>query len=115
MMPGSFPPSSSVTRLSVAAAADSNTRFPVNVDPVNVIRSIPECQVIHGPRLSPPVTTLKTPGGNNSLSGQLLSGDRIDDRQCLNSKYSFAVNNAVETIGAWPFSTSHLFLYLPPS
>jgi len=33
-IPGSFPPSSSVTRLSVAAA-DSNTRFPVNVDPVN--------------------------------------------------------------------------------
>jgi hypothetical protein len=38
----------------------------VNVDPVKVIRLIPGCEVIQGPRSSPPVTTLRTPGGINS-------------------------------------------------
>src|SRR5260370_3406932 len=61
----SFPPSSIVTGLS-APAADSNTGFPMFVDLVKVIRSIPEWDVIHGQNSWPPVTTLKTPGGSNS-------------------------------------------------
>jgi hypothetical protein len=56
----SFPPSSSVP------AADSNTGFPMFVDLVKVIRSIPGWDVIQGQRSWPPVTTLKTPDGSNS-------------------------------------------------
>ena len=59
---GSLPPSSSVTRLSVADAL-CITRRPVAVDPVKLILSMPGCAVIQGPSASPPLMPLSTPGG----------------------------------------------------
>lgn len=53
---------SRVTRFSVLLQL-SITRFPVAVEPVKLILSMPGCPVIHGPKLSSPLRTWKTPGG----------------------------------------------------
>ena len=63
---GSLPPSSSVTRFSVAAALAS-TFLPVATEPVNEILSMPGCSVIQAPSSSPPASTLTTPAGNTSF------------------------------------------------
>ena len=64
---GSLPPSSSVTRLSVPAAARI-TCLPVSVLPVKAIFAIPGCAVIHFPSSSSPLTALNTPGGRRSCT-----------------------------------------------
>ena len=63
---GSLPPSSSVTRFNVEEA-DCITFLPVAVEPVKLTLSMPGCDVIHGPRLSPPEMMLRTPAGKMSL------------------------------------------------
>lgn len=58
----SLPPSSKRQRLRVFAQLAA-TLFPVGVDPVKAIMSMPGCSDIKGPRLSSPLKTWKTPGG----------------------------------------------------
>jgi hypothetical protein len=58
-----LPPSSRVTRLTLAAAAWA-TLMPVAVDPVNATLSTPLCAASDSPvDRSQPVTTLSTPAG----------------------------------------------------
>ena len=66
-MAASLPPSSSVMRLSVAAAL-AMTRLPLATEPVNEILSMPGCSLIHCPQSSPPASTLTTPGGKIGCS-----------------------------------------------
>ena len=84
MMFGDLPPSSSVTRFTVAAAS-SLTRLPARVDPVNDTMSTPGCAAIASPTTGPtPVTRLNTPAGRptswmisarmNALSGATSLG-----------------------------------------
>ena len=59
-----LPPSSSVTRLTVAAAS-SATRRPARPEPVNDTTSMPGCAAIASPTTGPvPLTRLNTPAGS---------------------------------------------------
>src|SRR5262249_56903336 len=63
MMLADLPPSSCVTRLTLAAAAIA-TATPARVDPVNDIMSTPGCEEMASPTVGPsPFTRLKTPAG----------------------------------------------------
>src|SRR6266498_427122 len=62
-MAGSLPPSSEVILFTLTEALRMIAR-PVAVEPVKDTLSIPECSVIQGPRRSPPLMMLNTPGGS---------------------------------------------------
>ena len=63
-MLGDFPPSSSETFFSVAAASRMMIR-PTSVEPVKEIASTPGCRTSAAPAVSPkPGTTFSTPAGN---------------------------------------------------
>jgi len=59
--------SSRVTRFNVLLAL-CITNFPVAIEPVKLILSIPGWLVIHGPRLSSPLRHCKTPGGKIAMA-----------------------------------------------
>ena len=64
MMLGDFPPSSSETRFTVAAASRMMP-WPTAVEPVNAILSTSACLTSAAPAVRPsPATTLKAPAGN---------------------------------------------------
>src|SRR5580704_7615891 len=70
---GDFPPSSSVTRFNVSAAAFTII-FPTAALPVNAILSTPGCATSAAPVTSPTqFTTFTTPGGNPTSSNQLAT------------------------------------------
>ena len=65
---GDFPPSSSVTGLTLCAAS-SETRRPARVEPVNETMSVSGCDTIASPTTGPvPDTRLKTPAGSPTSS-----------------------------------------------
>src|SRR5271154_3840312 len=70
---GDFPPSSSVTRLSVSAALFTII-LPTAALPVNATLSTPGCATSAAPVVSPgPLTILTTPGGAPHSSNQLAT------------------------------------------
>ena len=99
---GDLPPSSSVTRLTVFAAA-SATRMPAAVEPVMLTMSTPGCPAISSPISRPgPLTTLTVPGGRpsasmisasaNAASGATPAGFRIVVQPAASAGASFAAS-----------------------
>src|SRR6202047_706734 len=74
---GDFPPSSSVTRLSVSAALFTMI-LPTAALPVNATLSTPGCATSAAPAVSPkPLTIFTTPGGNPTSSNQLANSSAV--------------------------------------
>src|SRR6266849_1811021 len=74
---GDFPPSSSVTRLSVSAALLTMI-LPTAALPVNAILSTPGCATSAAPQVSPyPLMILTTPGGKPTSSNQLANSSAV--------------------------------------
>src|SRR5438128_11378738 len=82
MMLGLLPPSSSVTRFTVAAASRM-IHWPTSVDPVNAILSTPGCRTSAAPATAPgPGTTFRAPAGNPASTASSPSIRAVSGVSC---------------------------------